>query len=123
MGLRPESYPGHHHAVAILVFDGDYKIVDTWDSTGKPITGYWVKYPERQQRRKPLVPDKPDAPIKLTELTIGTKVLHKVYGVGKVTDLKDTTAIILFDDNIEKKLGIEWVIANCKPVCENSTDS
>lgn len=122
-GTRLYAYPGHHHAVAILVFDGDYKIVDTWDSTSKPITGYWVKYPERQQRRKTPEPDKQDVPAKLTELTVGTKVLHKVYGVGEVTDLKDTTAIIQFHNHVEKKLGIEWVIANCKSVCENSVDS
>ena len=115
-GTRLYAYPGHHHAVAILVFDGDYKIVDTWDSTGKPITGYWVKYPERQQRRKPPEPDKPVAPARLTELTVGTKVRHKVYGVGEVTELTETTATIRFRDTLEKKLVIDWVIANCQPL-------
>ena len=57
-GTRIYAYPGTSHAAAILVFDGDYKIVDTWDSTNKPINGYWAKYPERRERRSKVM--KPD---------------------------------------------------------------
>lgn len=115
-GTRLYAYPGHSHAVAILVFEGDYKIVDTWDSTNKIITGYWVKYPERQQRRKSEPPAQPNTPEKLSELTVGTKLMHKTYGEGRVTALTDTIASIAFKDNVEKKLSIAWVLANCKPV-------
>lgn len=115
-GTKLYAYPGHSHAVAILVFDGDYKIVDTWDSTSKPIVGYWVKYPERQQRRKKPEQEKPYVPEKLTELAVGTKVRHKVYGIGEVTGISNTIAAIHFEKDVEKKLAVDWVIANCKPV-------
>ena len=110
-GTRIYAYPGHYHAAAILVFDGDYKIVDTWDSTNRPITGYWVKYPERQQRK----PSESELPQKLTKLAVGTKVLHKIYGIGEVTRIENSIAVILFNNNVEKKLAINWVMTNCKP--------
>ena len=113
-GTRIYAYPGHHHAVAILVFDGDYKIVDTWDSTGKLITGYWVKYPERQQRVRPTKPNKPALPEKLTGFTVGTKVLHKVYGIGEITAVSEAIAVIRFENVQEKKLAVDWVLRNCK---------
>lgn len=109
-GTRIYAFPGKRHAVAILVFDNEYKIVDTWDSTGKPIMGYWAKYTERKQR-----PKKSDVPEKLTELTVGTKVRHKVYGVGEVTAIANTTAVIHFEKDVEKKFAADWVLANCKP--------
>lgn len=115
-GTRIYAYPGHSHAVAILVFDGDYKIVDTWDSTSRPITGYWAKYPERQQRRIKPEQAKPDISEKLTELAVGTKVWHKVYGVGEVIEISNTIATIHFEKDVKKKLAVDWVIANCKPV-------
>lgn len=109
-GTRIFAYVGSSHVVAILVFDEDYKIVDTWDSTNRKITKYWAKYPERPPRRsKPMVNDK------LTALSLGTKLQHKVYGTGEVTDLTDIIATIRFQDNVEKKLAIAWVLANCKP--------
>lgn len=109
-GTRIYAFPGKRHAVAILVFDNEYKIVDTWDSTGKPIIGYWAKYPERRQR-----PRKSDVPEKLTELAVGTKVRHKVYGVGEVTAIANTTVVIHFEKDVEKKFAADWVLANCKP--------
>lgn len=109
-GTRLYAYSGHHHAVAILVFDGHYKIVDTWDSTGKPITGYWAKYPERPRRSKQIHDSE-----KLTKLEVGMKVVHKIYGIGKVSDIAGAIATICFADNTEKKLAVAWIIANCKP--------
>ena len=114
-GTRIYAFPGKHHAVAILVFDNEYKIVDTWDSTGEPIMGYWAKYPERRQR-----PRKPeqisDLPKKLTELTVGTKLRHKIYGIGEVIEIDNSIAVIRFENDVEKKLAVDWVIVNCKAV-------
>ena len=115
-GTKLYAYPGHSHAVAILVFDGDYKIVDTWDSTNHPIIGYWAKYPERQQKRRPSAAEKSVPTDKFTELTVGMKVCHKVYGIGEVTHIANTIAVILFENDIEKKLAVDWVMANCKPI-------
>lgn len=52
---------------------------------------------------------------KLTELSIGTKIQHKVYGTGEVIELTDVIATIRFQDNVEKKLATTWILANCKP--------
>lgn len=109
-GTRIFAYVESNHVVAILVFDEEYKIVDTWDSTDRKITKYWAKYPERSQRRA-----KPTIVEKLTKLSIGTKIQHKVYGTGEVTRLTDVIATIRFQDNVEKKLAIAWILANCKP--------
>lgn len=109
-GTRIFAYVGSSHVVAILVFDDEYKIVDTWDSTDRKITKYWAKYPERPQRRaKSVIVEK------LTQLSIGTKIQHKVYGTGEVIELTDVIATIRFQDNVEKKLAITWILANCKP--------
>lgn len=118
-GTRLYAYPGHGHAVAILVFDGDYKIVDTWDSTFKPIIGYWAKYPERQQRRKPAEQDRPDQHEKLTGLSVGDKIVHKIYGTGEVFSISNSIAAIRFENDAVKKLAVDWVIANCKPALKN----
>lgn len=90
-GTRIFAYVGSNHVVAILVFNDDYKIVDTWDSTERKITRYWAKYPERPQRRAKLVIAE-----KLTELSIGTKIQHKVYGTGEVIELTDAIATFAF---------------------------
>lgn len=50
-GTRIFAYVGNSHVAAILVFDNDYKIVDTWDSTNRKILKYWAKYPEKKTRK------------------------------------------------------------------------
>ena len=111
-GTRIFGYVGNSHAVAILVFDGDYKIVDTWDSTDRLITRYWAKYPERPRRReKPQ--EKPD---KLTKLEIGTKLRHTMFGSGEVTAIDGQIAAVRFANGTEKRFPAEWILANCKPV-------
>ena len=109
-GTRLYAYFGHTHAAAILVFDNDYKIVDTWDSTNCRITSCWAKYPERPTRRP-----KPEAD-KLTELAVGMQIRHQVYGTGEIIALTDTVADVRFQNQTEKKLAPAWILANCKPV-------
>ena len=113
-GTRLFAYSGRNHAVAILVFDGDYKIVDTWDSTGRPINGYWAKYPEQQKRTRPSEALLAGQREKLTELAVGTEVRHWVYGVGEVTAIADAIAVIQFANGVKKELAVDWVLANCK---------
>ncbi len=110
-GTRIFAFVGSNHVVAILVFDGDYKIVDTWDSTGRKITRYWAKYPERPGKRAERPAPKPE---KLTGLNVGTRVRHKSFGVGEVTEINGSIAVISFP-SAEKKLAVSWVIDNCKP--------
>ena len=113
-GTRIYAYVDHNHAVAILVFDEDYKIVDTWDSTNHLITKYWAKYPDKPQRsaRPPKPAEKPE---KLTELSVGMKIRHSAYGIGEITGITDAIAVVQFD-GAEKKLASAWILANCKPV-------
>lgn len=114
-GTKIYAHPGHSHAVAILVFEGDYKIVDTWDSTSRPIVNYWAKYPEQKQRQKPSERNKQATPQKITELLVGNKIIHRAYGVGKVTVIANSIATVLFENGSEKKLSVDWITANCKP--------
>ena len=51
-GTKIFAYAGVYHVVAILVFENDYKIVDTWDSTNEKIIKYWAKFPEVRSKRK-----------------------------------------------------------------------
>ena len=102
------------HAVAILVFDGEYKIVDIWDSTNRKIIEYWAKYPQKPKR-----PRKTEAPTeKLTALSVGMTIQHKTFGNGKVTALSDTIATIQFAGGVEKKFAVAWVLGNCKTLPE-----
>lgn len=114
-GTRIYAYSGRSHVVAILVFDGEYKIVDTWDSTNRKIIEYWAKYPQKPKR-----PRKAEAPTeKLTALSVGMPIQHKTFGNGKVTALSDTIATIQFAGGVEKKFAVAWVLGNCKP-CETA---
>lgn len=109
-GTRIYAYSGRSHVVAILVFDGEYKIVDTWDSTNRKIIEYWAKYPQKPKR-----PRKAEAPTeKLTALSVGMTIQHKTFGNGKVTALSDTIATIQFAGGVEKKFAVAWVLGNCK---------
>ena len=111
-GTRIFAYVGNDHAAAILVFDDDYKIVDTWDSTDRYITKYWAKYPERPQRR----PRNEEQQSQLTELSVGTRLRHKVFGAGEITALDNSFAEIRFKDGTEKRFAVSWILANCKPI-------
>ena len=89
---------------------GEYKIVDTWDSTNRKIIEYWAKYPQKPKR-----PRKTEAPTeKLTALSVGMTIQHKTFGNGKVTALSDTIATIQFAGGVEKKFAVAWVLGNCK---------
>ena len=110
-GTRIYAHPGRSHAVAILVFNGDYKIVDTWDSTNHPITDYWVKYPKRGKR-----PNRTKQDDTLTELQVDMWIRHKVYGVGVVRNIANGMVLIQFPKGVEKQLAEKWVLANCKRV-------
>ena len=116
-GTRIFAYVGSDHVVAILVFDGDYKIVDTWDSTDRRITSYWAKYPKRTKGERPVEiaepePEKPDDTI--TSLSEGMKIVHKTFGAGEVVALKSGIASVEFPGNGVKKMAESWVIANCR---------
>ena len=76
-GTRIFAYVGSSHVIAILVFNEEYKIVDTWDSTNRKITKYWAKYPERPQKHI-----KATEPAKLTEIAAGMQIQHRVFGIG-----------------------------------------
>lgn len=110
-GTRIFAYVGSSHVVAILVFNEEYKIVDTWDSTNRKITKYWAKYPERPQKHI-----KAAEPAKLTEIAAGMQIQHKVFGLGTIVETSGTIATVRFQDNNEKKLAIAWILLNCKPV-------
>lgn len=114
-GTRLYVYLGRGHAAAIIVFDGDYKIVDTWDSSDRQVTGYWAKFPERSEKQT-IQDDTPAIPEKLTEIEVGTKINHKTYGIGEVTDITNAIATIVFSDDLCKKFAVSWILDNCKPV-------
>lgn len=46
---------------------------------------------------------------------MGTKIQHKVYGTGEVIEMTSAIATVCFQNNVEKKLAIAWILANCKP--------
>lgn len=108
-GTKIFAYVGNSHVVAILVFDGDYKIVDTWDSTDRKITGYWAKYPDNRVK-----PSDNKQVEKLTEICSGTRIVHKTFGIGEVISISGSSAEIRFD-NVVKQFSVSWIIANCLP--------
>jgi hypothetical protein len=116
-GTRIFAYVGNSHVVAILVFDGDYKIVDTWDSTDRRITGYWAKYPKRTKHDRPVREETPAMPPKddsITSLSEGMRIVHKAFGTGEVVSLKNGIASVEFPGKGVRKMAESWVIANCK---------
>lgn len=109
-GTRIFAYVGNSHVVAILVFDGEYKIVDTWDSTNCRITGYWAKFPPRSGRRP-----RNNQPETLSAVEPGLRVRHRAYGIGTVISADGQNAVLRFADGTEKTFGTAWILANCKP--------
>lgn len=113
-GTRLVAQAGQGHMVAILVFDKDYKIVDTWDSTNRPILKYWAKYPETKERRRPRIIVDDSQNNKIESLESGMTINHSSFGNGRVTDITNGFVTILFDNGSEKKFLSQWVISNCK---------
>lgn len=111
-GTRIFAEVGSDHAVAVLVFDGDYRIVDTWDCSARKINRYWAKYPKRQIRSR----KQTEVSSSITELHTGMKIKHTLYGTGEIVQLSDTTATIRFSENVTKKMSAVWMKENCRPV-------
>lgn len=114
-GTRIVAQAGQGHMVAILVFEHDYKIVDTWDSTTRPILKYWAKYPETKERRRPRIIVDDSRNNKIESLESGMIIQHASFGNGRVTDITSGFVTILFDNGSEKKLLAQWVISNHYP--------
>lgn len=113
-GTRLVALSGRTHMVAILVYSSEYKIVDTWDSTDRPIIGYWAKYPEKKARRRPARTATEEKSEKLESVEVGTIIKHSTFGIGEIKKITGGFATIAFEDGSEKTLMSQWIIANCK---------
>ena len=107
------AYVGSSHVVSIRVLDGEYKIVDTWDSTNRKIVRYWAKYPKKPQRR--VEPPAPAPQVKTARTENGARIRHSIYGVGKIIKKAGSTVTIRFDNGAEKVFTAKWVEENCSP--------
>ncbi len=117
-GTKIFAYAGVYHVVAILVFENDYKIVDTWDSTNEKIIKYWAKFPEVRSKRKERKqePKKDDKKEVILSLDIGTRIKHDTLGEGEIIEIGKGIVTINFTSGMQKKLSEQWVLANCSAV-------
>ena len=113
------AHIGRHHVAAIRLLEDGYKIYDTWNSAeGPKIDMFWVKYPDRTKKRTKREPEvvKESNPI---IIQIGSKIIHKQYGVGAITNIGNgasyTFVEIDFASKGVKKFEKAWVINNCLP--------
>ncbi|KIR03376.1 hypothetical protein P261_02191 [Lachnospiraceae bacterium TWA4] len=50
----------------------------------------------------------------MVEVSVGSTLVHKVYGLGTVMEIEDTRLKICFESGEEKILGLEWCLKNCQ---------
>ena len=100
------AYVTQCHVAAVLQFDGEpqrhYKMVDSWDSSVRSISKYWVSKPEETPP-----PECPEA------AKVGASVLHPKYGEGIITKafLCSTTWIITVDfGGCAKDITAAWAV-------------
>ena len=108
-GEKVMAYIGSSHAAAILPVTENgathYKIIDSWDSSGRTVGEYWVKIPERETV---------DAP-KETRRVFGTYVTHPVFGRGKIRNIDPSGWMLVdFPQSGSRYLDCRWVLRNCK---------
>lgn len=115
-GERIFAYVGKHHCAAILPEkqeDGSVKYViqDTWDSTNRYVSEYFV-YKEKKQESLNL-----ETQNSLT-IKVGNDLKHPQYGIGKIVEIADTSTdrilYIEFERIGVKKISEKWMISKMK---------
>jgi len=104
-GTKIFAYSGSHHVVAILIYDSEYKIIDSWDSSESPIGEFWTKYPERTKKEK--------SSSEKVVCAVGNKIKHSVYGTGVIEKISQGIVNVNFEKERTKRLGESWIIKNC----------
>ncbi len=111
-GERIFAHAGQHHVCAVIptkCADGAtrYKLNDSWDSTSRPIGEYWVLPAELLPERKNRPAERP------AELTVGSIIVHKMYGKGVITAENGSILSIDFGEKGIRRLEKTWVGQNC----------
>jgi len=109
-------YIGTSHVAAVLPFAQDdgtwqYRVVDTWDSSSRRATEYWVRPAADEPAEEP---DRPD-------FSVGERIEHPTFGIGVIRavsgDAPQIRLEIEFPETGIKKLGAGWAAENCRK-CE-----
>lgn len=108
---RVFAFVGRSHVAAVVpVEDEDgrstYKILDSWDSSSRPIGEYWVRTPSRL----------PDAAA-MELLAPGRRILHPAFGEGRIdrTEKRSRSLIVCISFAVcgAKRLEADWVLGHC----------
>lgn len=63
---------------------------------------------------QPVKPEQPEPQQEAPEVSPGMTLHHAAYGEGTITAVSRSTVTISFREVGEKKLGLEWVMKNCR---------
>lgn len=115
-GQRILASLGRSHVAAVIPVrensgdQPDYRVLDSWDSTDRPVIGYWISPPCRSQANT--------APQTPRMLQPGCRIIHPVFGTG--TLLRPCRAVqgewmeIDFGSYGVRCLGGDWVAGHCR---------
>jgi len=120
-GERIFAHVGRSHVAAIIPVhcsDGDttYKIIDSWDSSKRTISDYWVKSIKASDKDLSV-----KTPTRKT-INIGTQLLHPTFGIGTVTSIAPGILTVDFKANGLRRLGEAWTQEYCFCEPSNSTE-
>lgn len=106
-GERIFAHCGRSHVVAIILVDGHYKIIDSWDSSNRYIGEFWVK-----------TCDKPKMSPKVEKMfsesfSVGDWLNHPSFSAGIITSVMSGVVTIDFGEKGFRRLGDAWVLKNC----------
>lgn len=106
------AYVGRSHCAAILPINDNgeikYKVQDTWDSTAKGISEYWVY---KKCVEAPKCPEKTSQPY--TDYKIDGSIQHPQYGKGRIVSIFGEGTNRFFEIDFEtvgsKKISEAWL--------------
>lgn len=106
-GERIFAHSGRSHAVAIVPVDGNYRVIDSWDSTSHTIGDFWFKANKISEPE--VMPEKMSCSL----FAVGEFLQHPSFGVGIVIAATPGVVTTDFGVNGIRRLGTDWVAKNC----------
>ena len=102
------AYSGRCHVVAVMPFQDEegkrcYKICDTWDSSSRGISTFYVK---------DFTPPK----VEKSPLNVDQHIIHPIFGEGRIRQIPDPRWVQVEFPEGEKILVTDWIREHCSLV-------
>ncbi|MCD8005493.1 MAG: hypothetical protein LUF29_00750 [Oscillospiraceae bacterium] len=120
-GERVFAEVGSSHVAAIVpVSDGEngttYKVLDSWNSSRRRLTKYWISPPEKpaEEPKRLIREDSPALSAKKkSALRVGSSIVHPSFGVGTISGESGSILTVDFESGGAHRLSEDWILEHC----------